>query len=258
MKKFLVILLTALVFLSAAFIGVANVFRVDAVTLEAKMFSEAAKSEAEQMQRDLQQAYLGESALFAKEDAAKSVIEKYPYFRLTKFKIQYPNVLLVEATEDMEVFAVRKGEEYYVLSQTGTVLDVRASDKNRVDGEANVIITGANPVGEIGDTVGGAGFAETLKICALMSQRLNGVRSNVESIEFDRVEEGGRIFLCMREGVKICLVHAHLLTEEKAAVLTEAYLTMSVEQRLTGFLHVTESLDGTQVIVKYQPNLLDE
>ena len=68
---------------------------------------------------------------------------------------------------------------------------------------------------------------------------------------------GGRIFLCMREGVKICLVHAHLLTEEKAVALTDAYLSMEVEQRLTGFLHVTESLDGTEVLIKYQANLLD-
>ena len=257
MKKILVIVLTALLFLAAAFIGVANVYRVDGVQLNAKMFSEAAKSEAAAMQTELQAAYLGESTLFAKDAAAKAVIEKYPYFRLTKFEKRYPDILVVEATEDMEVFAVQSGEEYYILSENGTVLDVRADSNNRVDGEANIVITGALPSGDIGDTVGGAGFAETLRICALMSERLNGIRSNIERIEFDGVERGGRIFLCMREGVKICLVHAHLLTDEKAVALTDAYLSMEVEQRLTGFLHVTESLDGTEVLIKYQPNLLD-
>jgi hypothetical protein len=257
MKKILVIVLTALIFLSAAFIGVANVYRVDGVVLDAKMFSEAAKAEAAAMQIDLQTAYEGESSLFAKETAAKEVIEKYPYFRLTKFEKRYPNLLVVEATEDMEVFAVQSGEEYYILSEDGTVLDVRADLNNRVDGEANIVITGAFPSGEVGEIVQGAGFAETLRICAIMSDRLNGVRSNIDRIEFDGVEGGGRIFLCMREGVKICLVHAHLLTEEKAVALTEAYLSMEVEQRLTGFLHVTESLDGTEVLIKYQANLLD-
>ena len=257
MKKILVIILTVIAFVSAAFIGVANVYRVDGVVLDAKMFSEAAKAEASAMQAELQAAYAGESSLFAKDSLAKEVIEKYPYFRLTKFEKRYPNLLVIEATEDMEVFAVQAGEEYYILSQTGTILDVRADSNNRIDGEPNVVITGAIASGDIGDTVEGAGFAETLKICALMAERLNGVRSNIERIEFDGVERGGRIFLCMREGVKICLVHAHLLTEEKGVALTEAYLSMQVEQRLTGFLHVTESLEGTEVLIKYQPNLLD-
>jgi hypothetical protein len=246
-----------LVFLSAGFIGVANVYRVDGVQLNAKMFYEQAKAEAAAMQKDLVAAYSGESALFADSAAAQAVIEKYPYFRLTKFEKRFPDFLVIEATEDMEVFAVQSGEEYYILSQSGTVLDVRADGSNRVDGEPNIVITGAFPSGEIGDTVGGAGFAETLRICAVMAERLNGVRSNIERIEFDGVDKGGRIFLCMREGVKICLVHANLLTEEKAVALTEAYLTMAVEQRLTGFLHVTESLDATEVLIKYQPDLLD-
>ncbi len=257
MKKVLVIILTVLAFLSAAFIGVANVYRVDGVVLDAKMFSEAAKAEASAIQVELQAVYTGESSLLAKDDEAKAVIEKYPYFRLTKFERRYPNLLEIEVTEDMEVFAVEVGEEYYILSGSGTILDVRADSNNRIDGEPNVVITGALPSGGIGDTVEGAGFAETMRICALMAERLNGVRSNIERIEFDGIERGGRIFLCMREGVKICLVHPHLLTEEKGLALTEAYLTMEVEQRLTGFLHVTESLDGTEVLMTYRANLLD-
>ena len=257
MKKILVIILTAIAFLSAAFIGVANVYRVDGVVLDAKMFSEAAKAEAAAIQVELQDAYTGESSIFAKDDLAKGVIEKYPYFRLTKFEKRYPNLLVIEATEDMEVFAVQAGEEYYILSESGTILDVREDSNNRIDGQPNVIIRGAIPSGGIGDTVEGVGFAETMKICAVMAERLNGVRSNIERIEFDDVERGGRIFLCMREGVKICLVHAQILTEEKGVALTDAYLAMEDEQRLTGFLHVTESLDGTEVLIKYQPNLLD-
>ncbi len=257
MKKILVIILTVIAFLSAAFIGVANVYRVDGVVLDAKMFSEAAKAEASAMQVELQAAYTGESSIFAEDTLAKEVIEKYPYFRLTKFEKRYPNLLVVEATEDMEVFAVQSGEEYYILSEAGTILDVRADSNNRIDGKPNVIITGALPSGSVGDTVEGAGFEETMKICALMAERLNGVRSNIKQIEFDDVEGEGRIFLCMREGVKICLVNAHLLTEEKGVALTEAYLSMEDEQRLTGFLHVTESLEGTEVLIKYQPNLLD-
>lgn len=257
MKKILVIALTVLVFLSAAFIGVANVYRVEGVVLDAKMFSEPAKGEAQRIQKELTDAYKGESSLFAKKDAALAVIEKYPYFRLTKFEKRYPNVLYIETTEDMEVFAAKAQDVYYILSQSGTVLDVRKDLNNRIDGKENVVIEGSNPVGDIGDTVSGAGFAELMKICTVMAESLNGVRSNIAKIEFDRVEDGGRIFLCMREGVKICLVHAHLLTQEKAAALTEAYLNMKPADRLAGFLHVTESADGTQVLISYRAELLE-
>ena len=257
MKKIVVITLTVLVFLSAAFIGVANVYRADDVVLDAKMFSMEAKEEAGLIQEELEELFAGESTLFVKEDLAKKVIAKYPYFRLTKFEKRYPNVIYVEATEDMEVFAAKVQERYCILSENGTILNVRDDLNNRVDGNPNIVIEGSKPSGKMGETVNGAGFAELLKICLVMSQKLNGIRSNIAKIEFDRVEDGGRIFLCMREGVKICLVHAHLLTEEKAVALTEAYVNMKPEERLTGFLHVTESLDKTQVIVKYQADLFE-
>ena len=45
MKKIVTIVLTVLVFLSAVFIGVSNVYRVDGVTVVAKTYSEEAKTE---------------------------------------------------------------------------------------------------------------------------------------------------------------------------------------------------------------------
>ncbi len=254
MKKVVTILLTVLVFLSAVFIGVSNVYRVDGVTVVAKTYSEAAKAEAAQMQKELQEVYTGESTLFATEELALSVIEKYPYFRLTRFEKRYPDVLCIEATEDAEVFAVKAGSDYYILSQEGTILDIRADSSNRADGKENVEITGANPVGAIGEKVRGAGFDELLKMCVIMSEKLNGVRSNLEEIVFDNVEEGGRIFLRMREGVRIAVIHAHLLTEEKARLFTEKYLALNDEERLTGFIHATESMDGTTALITYLAN----
>jgi hypothetical protein len=257
MKKIVVIVLTVMMFLSATFIGVANVYRIDHVVLDAKMFSAAAKDEAAKIQLALQEAYAGESILFADGVRAEELVKEYPYFRITKLEKRKPNVLYVEAVEDMEVFAVRVGDDYSILSQSGTVLTVRKDSKNRVDGEANIVIEGANPIGEIGQEISGAGFAELFKVCSILSEKLNGLRANIERIEFDRVDDGGRIFFCMREGVKICLVHANILTESKAEKMADEYLNMSPEQRLTGFLHVTESLDGTRVLAKNQTELFE-
>lgn len=256
MKKILTIVLSVLIFLAAAFIGVANVYRVDGVVLDAKTVSEEAKIEAKQMQVELEEAYRGESSLFAKNEAALAVIEKYPYFRLTKFEKRYPDVLYVEATEDPEVFAVEADGEYYILSENGTVLDIREEKLNRADGQPNVIVKGAVPQGGIGDTVSGDGLSELLQMCSLMARNLNGVRSNVAEVRFDDVGNGGRIFLCMREGVQITVYNPQLLTEEKAVAFTEKYLSLDDEEKLTGFIHVTESLDKTQVIISYRPNTL--
>ncbi len=256
MKKVLVIVLTALVFCATVFIGVANVYRVSGVTLEVNTVSDIAKEEANRMQQELEAAYKGESTLFANDSLALAVVESYPYFRLTKFEKKNPDVLLIEVTEDVESFAVETELGYMILSQTGTVLDVRAESKNRADGEENIIVVGAHPVGEIGDTVSGAGFEALLAMCDVMSDSLNGVRSNIEKIIFKNVEEDGIISLEMREGVKINIVRPHVLTEEKAELFTQKYLSLEDEQRLTGFIHVTENGDGTGAYVKYEPNNL--
>lgn len=254
MKKIVTIVLTVLVFLSAVFIGVSNVYRIDSVMVEANTYSQAAKSEAEQLQKDLKAGYAGENLLVADEEIALSVIAKYPYFRLTKFEKRHPDLLCIEVTEDAEVFAVKTANGYYILSQNGTILDIRADYKNRADGEENVVIQGGNPAGEVGQKVQGAGFDELLKMCIVMSEYLNGVRSNIWKILFDDVEDGGRIFLWMREGVRINVMRPHLLTEEKAKMFTEKYLALSDEERLTGFIHATESFDETRVLIEYRAN----
>jgi hypothetical protein len=256
MKKVLVIILTALMFCATVFIGVANVYRVSGVTLDVNTVSDVAKEEAKLLQEELSEAYLGESTLLATDTLARAVVEKYPYFRLTKFEKQNPDVLRVEVTEDVESFAVETEHGYMILSQTGTVLDIRAESKNRADGEENIIVVGAHPVGEIGDTVSGAGFEALLKMCGVMSESLNGVRSNVERIVFKNVEEDGYVSLQMREGVKINIVRPHVLTEAKAEAFTKVYLALEDEQRLTGFIHATENSAGTDAFVKYEPNSL--
>jgi hypothetical protein len=256
MKKVLVIILTALMFCATVFIGVANVYRVSGVTLDVNTVSDVAKEEAKLLQEELAEVYLGESTLFATDTLACEVVEKYPYFRLTKFEKQNPDVLRIEVTEDVESFAVQVEGGYMILSQTGTVLDIREDSKNRADGEENIIVVGGNPVGEICDTVSGAGFAALLKMCSIMSESLNGVRSNVERIVFKNVEEDGYVSLQMREGVKINIVRPHVLTEAKAEAFTKVYLALEDEQRLTGFIHATENSAGTDAFVKYEPNNL--
>ena len=56
-KTVLVIILTALIFLSAGVLGVSTVYRVNEVTVRAATLSSEAETEAEQLKEKLQQAY---------------------------------------------------------------------------------------------------------------------------------------------------------------------------------------------------------
>ncbi|MBQ8374768.1 MAG: hypothetical protein IJX98_04215 [Clostridia bacterium] len=255
-KKIVTVILTAILFLSAALIGVANVYRVDSVVLNAGTVSSAARAEAEALKKELEEAYAGESSIFAGETVAKEIFEKYPYFRMSGFERAFPNQLVIEATEEEEVFAVAQGENYFVLAGDGTVLGVRSDSANRVDGSANILVSGLSASGAEGEKVRGEHTAELIEICRVMATSLNGVRSNVKEIKLIPEGTGPRLIFYMREGVKISVKNPSVLTAEKASALTEKYLSLSVEQRLTGGIQVIESPDQTKVLLDYSPNYL--
>ncbi len=249
-KTVLTVILTALVVLSAAVLGVANVFRIDAVVVNAPMVSDAAKAEAEALQKELSETYQGTNTLFADKQAAEEVFAKYPYFRLTDFSKDFPNVLVIEATEDAEVYAVEAGEEYYILSESGTVLGVRENPANRADGAENILVSGVEVSGALGEkAVGTDGIEEILVLTKKMSELLGGVRSNLVSVQAVRHGSVTQLTLTMREGVTVYVIKPETFTLEKAEQLTQKYLSLSDAQRLTGSIVVTD--DGSQTLVSY-------
>ena len=143
-KKILIILLTVLVFLSAATLGISTVFRVDEVTVIAPVVSEEAKAEASDLQNRLQKAYEKKNTIFLDSELADKIIEEFPYFRITTFEKDYPNRIVVTVSEDEEVYAVQKGEEYYILNSSGVLLGIRKDYVKRSDENNNLLITGNN------------------------------------------------------------------------------------------------------------------
>ncbi len=250
-KTVVTVILTALVVLSAAVLGVANVFRVDAVVVNAPMVSDAAKAEAEALQKELNETYQGENTLFADRETAEAVFAKYPYFRLTDFSKQFPNVLVIEATEDAEVYAVDAGVEgYYILSESGTVLGKRSTPENRADGADNIRVSGVQISGALGEkAVGEDGIAEILALTGKMSELLGGVRSNLVSVEAVRHGSVTQLTLRMREGVTVYVIKPQSFTLQKAELLVEEYLSLDDKERLTGSIVVTD--DSSKPLVSY-------
>ena len=117
-KKLWTILLTVFVFLAGSMLGISTVYRVDTVTVNVNYVTGVAKDEGAKVQILLQETYQGASTIFAKQKAAEKVLEEYPYFRITGFEKSYPKRLVIELTENAEVYAIEKtaGAEYYILN----------------------------------------------------------------------------------------------------------------------------------------------
>lgn len=249
-KTIIVIVLTALVFLSAVTLGVSTVYRVNEVTVVASTLSNEAKTEAGQLQAELDEAYEKQSIFTAKKSIAEEIVERFPYFRITAFEKDYPNRLVIKISEDEEVYALpcqNEADGYYILSADGTVLSVRGDYSNRSDSTAqrkNVLITGLTVSGEKGGTLLGDGsFAYTLSFCQKVNDLLGGIQSNIERVEVIKggsAEDTVTLRVTAFEGVKIYIRNPSYLTDEKAVCAIEKYLSLSDSARTTGMIAVLD------------------
>ena len=259
-RSIITILLTILVFSAAVVLGVSSVYRVNAVTLEVSVISEVAEEEADSLQKKLLSRYQSESIFFVSKRAAEEEFAAFPYFRMVSFRKQYPNRLVIEATEDAEMFAVEKGDgNYYILGPDGTILGVRGDTANRSDGAENILVTDLSATGNRGEILTGDECIRPLiDFCAEADSRLNGLRSNLVSVEVMKpTSSSADISFCLvlREGVKADVRNPLNLTQEKAKAFADFYLSLDTDERLGGRIEVTDdALNPGQVRVFYSAN----
>ncbi len=253
-KKFLVILLTVLVFLSGAMLGFATVYRVDEVLVDALTISEEAETEAEELKARLLAAYEKQSIFSAEAAPAEVIVEDFPYFRIQKFEKAYPNRIVVQVTEDAEVYAIaNEAGGYYILGVDGTVLGIRDEYYNRSDETGmsnNLLVTGVTVSGEKGQKItGDESVSYLLAFCQKADALLNGIRRNISAIELKRggsSEETVTLKLSTFEGVTIYINNPSEQTERKAEIAINKYLGagndgLSDLERTCGMLLVTVS-----------------
>ena len=254
-KKFWVLILSGILFLSVAILGVTSVYRVDTVTVEAAIVSEAAREEAQALQLELSEAYVKESMFSVKDNEAKEIIAQFPYFRMVSFKKSYPNRIVIEIAEDEEVFAVptANNDEYYILGLDGVVLGIRENYVNRLDNQENILVTGLTASGTRGEVLKGDAFISPLVAFGKnFSQLLGGIRRNVVSIEIISITasmEEALFRITMREGVRIYISNPSSMMEEKSQAAYEKYVSLSAEQRMSGRISIVE-MNG-ELIVSY-------
>lgn len=250
-KKFWVMLLSAILFLSGALLGFSAVYRVEKVTLESYLVSEEAKAQAEALQTRLEEAYVRESIFFANEEEAQKIMTEFPYFRLVGFEKSHPNRLIFKITEDAEVYAVAtQGNNYYILGEDGTVLGVRETPVNILNGAENVLIKGLSVVGENGKLpTGDPHCASVLALCKELSSLLGGIRSNVVSVEVFTREPETIYRVTMRKGVKLYFGTPAQKTRAKAEAAVRVYRGLTDEQKLSG--RIVISANGEEIFTDY-------
>ncbi len=249
-KRTLTILLTALLFLSAAVLGVTSVFRVDSVSVQVTAISAEGERYADELQGKLSTLYKHDSTFFTKESKAKKLLAEYPYLQLSEFKKSYPSKLFFVFVEDEEGYAVAKGDGgYYILGKSGGVLDERAelSDGNL----QNVLVKGVFPTGVKNGKLTGDGTLESLlALCQAFDKALGEIRENIRSIEETQIEREKAYLLHTREGVELRVYNPTELVEKKAKAVVEKYLSLTDEQRSSGYIEVRDG--GEEVFALYK------
>ena len=254
-KSAIIILLTALLFVSAAMLGISSVYRVESVCVNASLVSSVAEQEVNELQDRLETAYHKESTFSVEQTRAEEILEEFPYFRLVSFEKSYPNRIVVSIAEDEEVYAAANAAQggYYILNADGTVLGIREHYKNRSDNADNLLITGLTAVGEKGAPLTGDDvLASLFSVCKKISTRLNGIRKNVSAIEVIRptsLREETMFKLTMREGVEVYLCNPFTMEDEKVKIAIDKYLSLSSEQKLRGTIVISEQSES--VLVEY-------
>lgn len=245
-KSVLIIILTAIIFLSVVTLGVSTVYRVDSVTVKASVVSEEAKAEAQSLEERLTKAYKKQSVFLAEKTKAQTIVEEFPYFRLTGFTRDFPNRLIVQVSEDMEAYAVATDEteqSYYLLGRDGTVLGIREDMENRSGKVENIPIKGLKATGTRGEPLkGDYALSYLFSLLDIISARLDGAISrNIVCVELLRPSSqtaDDMVKLTMREGVSVYITNPATGWKVKAEKAMDKYLSLgnggAGAERLTG------------------------
>ena len=255
-KVLLITLIAFVLLFAAAVAGLNAVFTVTRVDTEFVVCSETGREEAEELKEKLDR-FVGRSTTFFKQSSVEKVVEEYPCFRVESFRKKFPETLKIVLVERKELFAFRYGDAYAVLDEEGVYLH-GGENVNRTGGE-NILLNNFDFTVSADGTVSGKLFEETIAMFSAFSEMLPGIRASVVSVRFTRNARApatsGNEFLIvtMREGVEIAIKNPSegIAVKARAALtdVTDGYLNLPDERRITGAIHVGDLINGTAAVV---------
>ncbi len=244
----------ALLLLGAAIgAGLNAVFTVTNVSAQFTTCSEQGDADAAVLKQKLD-AFVGKSTTFLDLDDVRAVVAEYPHFRVEEAKKEMPSTVRLTVSERKETFALPRSDgKFDILDEEGLFITTSEENVNRAKGE-NILLTGdfRLSVSEDG-TVSGKYYPEFLTVISAFADALKEVRANVVSVALDSPTSDGLndSFVCvMREGVVVIIRDPLRQAAEKADMVIARYLSLKDEERIYGYLSVTE-LDGGELRCDY-------
>ncbi len=241
-KRVLISTVVAFVLLFAAIAaGLNAIFTVTHIRAEFSAFSAEGREEAHALREKLD-TFLGKSSAFLDLDDLRDVVAEYPGFRLDSIEKKYPTTVRLSISERNETYAyAREGSGYAIIDEEGIYLYDKAENVNRAEG-ANILLEGFALTAE--GAVTGEYFPELLAVSSAMEETLGSFRANVVYVRLVQDTANPRydyFRIGMREGVVLDILNPADRPAEKTARALEAYLALSDEDRIFGFITVVDS-----------------
>ena len=247
-----------LVLLAVIAAGINAVYTVTIVRTDFVVRSTEGMRDAETLQTELDEQFLGKSTTFLKLEDVEETIGKYRNFRIESLQKKFPRAVELTLSEREEeiVFEVGSGQ-YAVLDADGVFLYEKDSLENRTGGRNVLLENFAFTVAENG-TVDGEYFPEVVAVLSVLSEKLNSVRANVLSIRFDSAgadsnKNNHSFLISMREGVAIRIYHPSRYAAEKAVVAVEKYISLSDSERMFGRITALDYGTADEAVATYSP-----
>ena len=247
-----------LVLLAVIAAGINAVYTVTIVRTDFVVRSTEGMRDAETLQSELDERFVGKSTMFLKLEDVEETVAKYRNFRIESLEKNFPRAVELTLSEREEeiVFEVESGK-YAVLDAEGIFLYEKDSLANRTGGRNVLLENFAFMVAEDG-TVKGEYFSEVVSVLSILSEKLNSVRANVLSIRFDSAgadsnKNNHSFLISMREGVAIRIYHPSRYAAEKAAVAIEKYFSLSDSERMFGRITAIDYGTADETIATSSP-----
>lgn len=274
-KKFVIIYAVA-VFLIVFLIAFNSVCSITQFEVVYGVGSPKMIETSKKVQDRLEEEYLKKNFLFFDESAVGKVVaeEGGGYLEVVSVEKAFPNKVRVRVREKYESYAfVMKGADgklqYVVVGDDGTVLAIENENRNNIQNDKNNIeITGIEfktpNVGKKFEPQ--EGYDAAYKALQIFIGKMNerGMGGNFVRIEYGQDEDyGGNWYdsawfkIETAEGVLLQIVDPDKRTEEKAELALGEYVSLTDEERLHGFIHVTDVYEGgtyKDTTVRYSPN----
>ena len=218
------------------------------VTVTGSSYGEALAAE---IQATLDEEFGGKSYLFFRESSVYDVVSDAGegYLEVESVQKHFPNKITVSLSEKYEVFAFEKEGKYYVVGDDRTVLAVKDSNENNIDG-TNIVITGIGfPTPAVGElfAVESEFEDEYEALWTLFSSfSAEGMWHNIARIEYgdtglnDPTYEFSYFYIDTVEGVHVWLDNPGSRMAEKADLALSTYDSLTEAQRTYGYISVTE------------------